>query len=432
MPRNLISIFALLAGTMFLYFGNGLQSLLLPVRGSAEHFPTSVLGFLGTFWALGFVLGCFFAPLVVRRIGHVRAFASFIALNAIIVLMAGLYPNPIWWVALRSVTGFATAGTSMIVESWLNERADNETRGTIYATYIAVTLVGVMGGQMMLPLGDMLTPALFMVCGILYCVALLPTTLSTAASPQPLQSVKLDVVGLFRNSPIASAGVFLTGVANGAFGTLGAVFGTEIGLSAGHVATMMSLAIFAGAVFQIPTGKLSDAMDRRIVLAGLSIVAALSGWLLFLLHPASAFVLFAIIFIYGGTANSLYPIAAAHANDLAAPEDFVKVSGGLLLLYGMGTVVGPTVGGAVMSAFGPYALFSITSVSHVVITVYAVFRSRFGADVTAADKEDYMVIGTTNLTTPENFQLSPRANPEPETFEFEVVAEDGGDARDAV
>ncbi|MCO6185089.1 MFS transporter [Rhizobium sp. L1K21] len=425
MPRNLIPIFALLAGTLFLYFGNGLQSLLLPVRGAAEHFPTSVLGFLGTFWALGFVLGCFFAPLVVRRIGHVRAFASFIALNAIIVLMTGLYPNAIWWVALRSVTGFATAGTSMIVESWLNERADNETRGTVYATYIAVTLVGVMGGQMMLPLGDVLTPALFMVCGIFYCVALLPTTLSTAASPQPLQSVRLDIKGLIANSPIASAGVLLTGIANGAFGTLGAVFGTEAGLSTAEVATLMSLAIFAGALFQIPTGRLSDKMDRRLVLAGLSAIAAFSGWLLVMLHPSSVLVLFVIIFIYGGTANSLYPIAAAHANDLAAPEDFVKVSGGLLLLYGIGTVLGPTVGGTVMAAFGPYALFAITAIAHVVITVYAVFRSRVGADVTAEDKDDYIVIGPATSTTPEKFQMSPRANPEPEVFEFEVSADEG-------
>ncbi len=426
MPRNLISIFALLAGTMFLYFGNGLQGLLLPVRGAAEHYSNSVLGFLGTFWAVGFVLGCFFAPRVVRRTGHVRAFASFIALNAIIVLLIGLYPNPIWWVALRTVTGFATAGTSMIVESWLNERADNETRGTVFSTYIAVTLVGIMGGQMMLSVGDILTPTFFMVCGILYCVALLPTTLSTAASPQPLQSVKLDLRALYRNSPIASVGVFLTGVANGAFGTLGPVFGSQVGLGAAHIATMMSLAIFSGAIFQIPFGKLSDKVDRRLVLAGLSALAAFAGWVLVVLHPAGVWVLFAVVFVYGATANSLYPIAAAHANDIAAPEDFVKVSGGLLLLYGVGTVCGPTIGGGVMSYFGPYALFSITAFAHVAITIYAVFRSRVGADITAEDKDDYMVIGSGNLTTTESFQMSPRANPEPEVFEFEIVADEGG------
>ncbi len=425
MPRNLVPVFALLFGTLFLYFGNGLQSLLLPVRGSAEHYSNSLLGLLGTTWAVGFVLGCLFAPQVVRRIGHVRAFASFIALNAIIVLMIGLFVDPFWWVLLRSVTGFATAGTAMIVESWLNERADNETRGTIFSTYIAVVLVGTMGGQLLLSAGDLMTASMFMVCGILYCVALLPTTLSTAASPQPIQSVRLDLVGLYRNSPVASASVFLTGVATGAFGTLGAVFGAQVGLGAGSIATMMSLAILAGALAQIPFGRLSDRMDRRIVLAGLAAACAFAGWLIAFVQPSGLVFLFILIAIYGAAANTLYPIAAAHANDIAAPEDFVKVSGGLNLLYGVGTIVGPTVGGAVMSYFGAYSLFAITSLAHVAITIYAVFRSRVGATVTAEEKEDYTVIGSAVMTTPEGFQMDPRANPEPEVFEFEIVTDEG-------
>ncbi len=45
-----------------------------------------------------------------------------------------------------------------------------------------------------------------MIVGILYCVAMLPTTLSTAASPQPLKSVKLDIAALYRTrrSPLSA------------------------------------------------------------------------------------------------------------------------------------------------------------------------------------------------------------------------------------
>ncbi len=129
----------------------------------------------------------------------------------------------------------------MIIESWLNERVDNKNRGVIFSTYIMITLAGVVGGQMMVASGDIHTTVLFMIVGILYCVAMLPTTLSTAASPQPLKSVKLDVIALYRNSPIAFVGMVLIGIANGAFGTLGAVFGAKADLSAGHVALMMSL-----------------------------------------------------------------------------------------------------------------------------------------------------------------------------------------------
>ena len=412
MRRNLVPVFALLLGTLFLFFGNGLHSLLLPLRGTEEGYSTTILGLLGTSWSGGFVLGCFFAPVVVRRIGHVRAFSGFLALTAIIALMTGILVDPTAWILLRAFTGFSTAGTSMIIESWLNERADNESRGTIFSTYIMITLAGVVGGQMMVSYGDIKGTVLFMIVGILLCLAMLPTTLSTAASPKPLRSVKLDIKALYRNSPIASVGMVLIGISNGAFGTLGAVFGAKANLSSGSIATMMSLAIFAGAMMQIPAGKLSDRIDRRMVLAGLAGVAAFAGWVLALFHPTNVTILLIVTSLYGAMANSLYPIAAAHANDHASSEDFVKVSGGLLLLYGVGTIIGPTIGGPIMSAFGPYALFAITAFAHVMITIYAVFRSRVRAAIPAEDRDAYMPVGHMGIKTPESFNLSPRANVE--------------------
>jgi MFS family permease len=202
----------------------------------------------------------------------------------------------------------------------------------------------------------------------------------------------------------------LIGIANGAFGTLGAVFGSKVGLSSGHIALMMSLAIAAGAIIQIPTGRLSDRMDRRLVLAVLAGIAAISGWLVALFQPSNVVVLLTIVSLYGASANALYALSAAHANDHASPENYVKVSGGLLLLYGAGTIVGPTLGGPVMAYFGPYALFAITSLAHVAISIYAVVRSRIRAPVPTADRDAYLPLGHMTVKTPESFNLSPLAN----------------------
>lgn len=365
MRKNLLPVAALLLGTLFLFLGNGLQGLLLPVRGTAEGYPTTILGLIGTSWAAGFVLGCFFAPNIVKRIGHVRAFSVFASLIAIVALLTGIMIDPTWWLILRALTGFATAGTSMIIESWLNERATNESRGVIFSLYIAITLFGVVGGQMMIPFGDTSTSIFFMICGILYCLAMLPTLLSKAATPQPLKQVRLDLRALYRNSPVSFLGILLVGIANGAFGTLGAVFGRQAGLSDSTVAAMMSVAIFAGAVMQLPAGRLSDRIDRRYVLAALAGVGAFAGLLIFLIEPSQVWIVLTLIAIYGAAANALYPIAVSHANDFATAEDFVKVSGGLLLLYGIGTIIGPTIGGPVMTAAGPYGLFMITACAHI-------------------------------------------------------------------
>ncbi|MGO4563587.1 MFS transporter [Rhizobium sp. 2YAF20] len=422
MRRNLLPVLALLFGTLFLFMGNGLHSLLLPVRGTAEGYETTTLGLLGTTWATGFVLGCITAPKLVRRIGHVRAFSGFISVIAIIALLTGLIVDSTWWVVLRAVTGFCTAGTSMIIESWLNERATNESRGAIFSLYIGITLLGAVGGQMMIPFGDIHTPMLFMVCGICYCVAMLPTTLSNAASPQPLKAVSLDLRALYRNSPVSCLGILLVGIANGAYGTLGAVFGARAGLSDSNIAIMMSATIFAGAVMQLPAGRLSDRIDRRYVLAMMACVAAIDGLLLFVWQPASPVFLITLVIIYGAAANTLYPIAVAHANDFASSEDFVKVSGGLLLLYGIGTIIGPTLSGPVMTAVGPYSLFFVTALAHVLITAYAIFRSRRRAPIPAGARDAYTNMPSANaqMITPESMSLANRTDVVAEAVDPEV------------
>lgn len=422
MRRNLLPVLALLFGTLFLFMGNGLHSLLLPVRGTAEGYETTTLGLLGTTWATGFVLGCITAPKLVRRMGHVRAFSGFISVIAIIALLTGLIVDSTWWVVLRAVTGFCTAGTSMIIESWLNERATNESRGAIFSLYIGITLLGAVGGQMMIPFGDIHTPMLFMVCGICYCVAMLPTTLSNAASPQPLKAVSLDLRALYRNSPVSCLGILLVGIANGAYGTLGAVFGARAGLSDSNIAIMMSATIFAGAVMQLPAGRLSDRIDRRYVLAMMACVAAIDGLLLFVWQPASPVFLITLVIIYGAAANTLYPIAVAHANDFASSEDFVKVSGGLLLLYGIGTIIGPTLSGPVMTAVGPYSLFFVTALAHVLITAYAIFRSRRRAPIPAGARDAYTNMPSANaqMITPESMSLANRTDVVAEAVDPEV------------
>jgi MFS family permease len=412
MRRNLLPVLALLTSTLFIFLGNGLQGLLLPMRGSQEGYSNEILGLIGTTWATGFVVGCFVAPNLVRRIGHVRAFAGFGALICLNVLLTGILVDQTAWLILRAVTGFCTAGISMIIESWLNERATNESRGAIFSFYISITLFGVVGGQMMVPFADISTPILFMICGILYCLAIIPTAVSKAASPQPLKRVRLDLKALYRNSPVSFIAILLIGTANGAYGTLVAVFGDRAGLPEDTIAIMVSVTILAGAVAQFPAGRLSDTMDRRYVLAALAGLGAAAGIGLSVFQPGNVYAILLLVSVYGAAANALYPIAVAHANDHAAPEEFVKVSGGLLLLYGIGTIIGPTLGGPVMTWLGPYALFAVTAMSHVLVTAYAIFRSRRRAPVPVDERDSYAGSPALapSLTTPESLLLNPRAN----------------------
>ena len=302
MSQAFAPIIALLLGTAFLLAGSGLHGLLLPLRGQAEGFSTTSLGLLGTAWAGGFVAGCYFAPRLVRRVGHVRAFGAFASLGAIIALMTGLVVNETIWVILRVFTGFCMAGAFMVIESWLNERATNENRGTVFGLYMMVTYASIMGGQMIVAGGDVSAAPLFMIAGILFCLSLIPTAVSTAVTPKPLAEVKLDLRGLYTNSPIAAAACLLAGVANGAWGTLGAVYGARIGISTAEIALMMSLTVVAGAAVQLPIGRISDRTDRRFVMVGAALGAAVFGLMLFVAAPRSGVVVLTMTAAYGALA----------------------------------------------------------------------------------------------------------------------------------
>jgi MFS family permease len=203
----------------------------------------------------------------------------------------------------------------------------------------------------------------------------------------------------------------LIGVANGAFGTLAPVFGANVGLSTFTIATMMSITIFSGAVMQVPAGRMSDRMDRRYVLAGLAAIAGLSGLAIAILKPSSISILFGLISLYGAMSYTLYSITVAHANDFAASDKFVTVSGGLLLLYGVGTIIGPLLGGLAM-AENPHLLFAVTTVAHLSVAAYALFRTRMRAAIPAEERESFTSTPSARSATPESIALDPRATPE--------------------
>lgn len=410
-------IFSLLRGTAFLLAASGMHGLLLPLRGQAEHFPTVALGLLGTAWATGFVSGCLLAPRLVRRVGHVRAFGAFAASSAIIVLATGLFIHPAVWIVLRIFTGFTVAGAFMVIESWLNEKATNANRGTVFGLYMMVTYASLTAGQMGIAVGDVTTDKLFMAAGILYCFSLIPTAVSTQASPRPLQEVTLDLKRLYRNSPVSLVGCFLVGVANGAFGTLGAVYGARIGIGTVEIAGMMSIAVLAGALFQLPIGRVSDRTDRRYVLSAAAGASCLVGVAVFVFAPRSALAVLCLTGAYGALAYTLYSVAVAHANDHARSEDFMKISGGLLLLYGFGTMVGPVLGAGLMERFGPEALFLATALAHGGIAVYTLIRVRRRAPVPLQDRDAFQTLPPERGATPEALRLDPRNPREGESRE---------------
>jgi MFS family permease len=250
---------------------------------------------------------------------------------------------------------------------------------------------------------------LFMAGAVLFCLAVLPTALSTAASPRPLTRVTIDLRTLYSNSPVAFVTVLLVGVINGAFGTLAAVWGARIGLSTPLIALMMAIAIVSGAVTQVPAGRISDRTDRRYVIVAAALAAGLAGLTIFAVKPADPALILALAALYGGVTYPIYGLAVAHANDYADASEFVAVSGGLLLLYGAGTMFGPLAAGLAMTRLGPEALFVVTALAHAAIACYAFYRTYRRPPIPRNVREAFQTVPPARAMTPESAALDPRA-----------------------
>ncbi|MGK7754962.1 MULTISPECIES: MFS transporter [unclassified Roseovarius] len=401
MIRSLLPLTALLMGSAFLVFAGGVNGLILPIRGEAEGFTASSLGLLGTGWAVGYVAGCLRTPVLVARVGHIRAFGAMCAIAAIAVLLSLILITPWIWIPVRAFSGFCFAGAAMIVESWLNERSEAKSRGRVFGIYTMVNLASTTAGQMVLTLGDATGFLFFVLAAMVYCLALLPTAISATTTPRPLTQVSLDLPKLWRNSPIAVFAVLMVGISNSAFGTLAAVYAARIGLSLGDIALFASIPILAGAASQIPVGIASDRFDRRKVLIALAIVAIAADSLFLFAGIAQAATVLALSALFGATVFAMYPVIVAHANDHADPGAFIQVSGGLLLVYGIGSIIGPAGAGVLMTSFGEAMLFSVTGAAHVFLVLYALLRIRVAPPVAPANKGVFQAAPLARASTPE-------------------------------
>jgi MFS family permease len=373
--RALAPVATLLFSAAILLAGQGLQGTLLPVRASLEHFPTFAIGLLGAAYFLGFTVGCVKGGELVRRVGHIRVFLAMSATASATPLVHGLFIDPFVWGVLRFLTGFCLAALYIVIESWLNERSTNANRGAVFATYSMITLTMMAAGQMMTLLYDPIELQLFVITSVLISIGAVPIALSLSPSPARPASTKADVRGLLRVSPSGTVGCFVVGLANGSFWALAPVYAAAVGDPARMAAWFMAAAVVGGAILQWPLGLLSDVLGRRKILVAVCLLSAGAAVALVVLVPQLEFASIVLLAgLWGAFAFPLYSIAVAYANDYADHGDYVKVSAGLLLVYGIGATIGPFAASALITLRGADGLFVFTAAVHILLVGFVGYR----------------------------------------------------------
>ena len=372
--RAIAATWPLLLGMGVLMLGTGLQSTLLGVRATLEGFPTVVTGAIMSCYYLGYLLGTRIAPPLLRRLGHIRVFATLAAVSSAAILVQGCFINPLAWGAMRMLSGVCLAGIYVVAESWLNDRATRENRGRLFAVYMVVLYVGLGAAQFLLVLANPATQTPFMLVSILISLALVPIVVSSRQVPEHAVPKKVRLHELYRDTPLGVVAVAVSGMISAFIFSMGPVYARLSGLDTAGVARFMGLSILATVLTQYPIGRWSDRMDRRTMIAAVCMLDAAVAGIITAFPSLPHAVFLTLSAVFSGIVLTIYSLAVSHVNDKLEPSQMVAASSALLRLNGTAAAIGPVLAGGLMTAFGPRAYFAALAALTGGLAVYDLWR----------------------------------------------------------
>ena len=366
---------------------HGFQGNLLGVRSVIEEFNFMAVGAMMSGYFIGYFSGANSIPKFVGKVGHIRVFAAFASLASLSILIHALFVNPIVWTFARFITGFSLVSIFIVMESWLNDRANNRTRGQLLSIYMFITLIGLALGTLLLNFSSPEKYEPFILVSLLLSSALIPILLTKRKAPKFKKLGYIDVRGLYKTSPLATFSMFCTGLIHSALFSLGAVYAASMNFTLFEISLLLFLITISGGVFQWPIGYYSDKSDRRVIIIFCTFAAALFSFLAIIASGSSLenmylatnvgtdkIMFFIYASLYAGMAVPLFTLNLAYINDYIPKEKFVAAGAGMQIIFGMGAMSGPFLCSLLMNKFGSNGFFVHLLFFHLIIGLFGLYR----------------------------------------------------------
>ena len=396
MGKIITNSWALFTGFGIIVISHGFQGNLLGIRSVIENFNFIATGTIMSSYFVGFFIGATMVPKLVTKVGHIRVFAAFASMASLSSLIHIVFVDPYVWIVARFLTGFSMIGIFIIVESWLNDRANNKTRGKVLSLYMFITYVGMALGNLLLNVSNPKDYEPFILISLLFSIALIPILLTKRKPPKFKKNSSIKIKELFKISPFGSVSMFCTGFIFAPIFSLLSVYAITMKLTIFETSLLLVGVMLAGALFQWPIGSLSDKYDRRKIIIGSSIIAvifALSAILvsgignslpnLFMESTVSfnyfsttidKSKLFIFLILFAGVTLPLFSLTLALVNDYIPKEKFVAAGGGLNIIFGLGAMAGPVMCSTLMHFLGPNGFFVHILIFLFTIIIFGFYR----------------------------------------------------------
>jgi len=368
---------AIVTGALVLQVAGTIVNTVVPLQMAIAAQPPLLIGLVASAYSLGFLIGCFVNPSLVRRVGHIRGFAVFAALQAVSTLSLPLLPEA-WWGVSRLIMGLAAAGHGICIESWISGQADRAQRARIFGLYQILNRVALIGSQIGVGYVAIRTQDIFLFASMAFSIALIPVALTRARGPESSEIVSVGLRALWQQAPAAVVGCLYVGLVGGPLTSVTPAYGILAGLDQ-RMTILLTAGIQIGALLlQWPMSLLAERVASRLIMlaaAGLVTVAAAALASLLQFDPDHGRVwLFALFAMIGGCSIPLYTVAVTHAYFRMGRDQAVGLSAQLLFLWGTGSAIGPLAATLLMQVLGPQGMLVYLMVLSAAVAIYIALR----------------------------------------------------------
>ncbi|ART78933.1 MFS transporter [Oceanisphaera avium] len=390
LTRLVISLSALIFSVFLIMGGNTFVMTLLGVNLGLKGVEPTLIGSIMVCYSVGFVLGSLYGPKVIKRVGHIRAFAVFSAFLAGSTLIFPLTDSILLWALLRAFGGIAVAGCFIVIESWFSAVASNDNRATLFFSYQICTYLAATAGQLLIGFIDPVAFIPFTLGAIVLIAALIPLSLSRMDAPTIEHTERISVKAIVKEAPVGLFAALCSGLLISSFYAMAPVYAIHVGLAVDQLSYFMAASVFAFIIFALPLGRLCDRLDRSKIMVALNILVLLSALGVVFVGPYHLGFLIGFSALYMGMVASIYPVAVAITNDRIDAQHIVAASTTLLLSYGLGSTLGPLYSSSMMSWFGAQGLYYGCGGIALLLGVYTWFWRLRSKVVEVEDQAEYV------------------------------------------
>ncbi len=420
---NPLRTFASLYGTALLtVLAGGLLTTYLGLRLSTMQVPQLWIGGMMSAYYVGLVAGSKVGHRLIAQVGHIRAFVASAGVVAASALGHALVDELTIWLLLRLIVGMGMMCQYMVLESWLNEQAESSQRGTVFASYMIVSYLGLIFGQGAISLYPELGIEPLLLVVICFSLCIVPISLTRRIHPAPLVPAPLQITHYWKKAPQALTTVAIGSMIVGSFYGLAPAYASNLGLAPEGVATYMTVTILAGLLAQWPMGKLSDIMSRsRLIRINCVLLGILALAMAIVPHQPHLSLL--LTFLFGILGFTFYPLATALANSRVEQNERVGLSATILLTFGIGASIGPLIASTLMQWFGNNMFYGFMSACTLILFLRLRYvNSQQKAEVHAT--QDYIMATGDLVSSPLVAALDPRVDVESVQEQMAVVVDE--------